>query len=233
MRKSRPLLKDTKVNSAEQQIIDQRLVKALNHPLRMRLLMRLNERVASPVELAHEFEEPLGNVAYHTRVLVDLGCLELVRTAHRRGAVEHYYRAVMRPFFSDQGWAQLPASARQSISDAVLQRAWSDAAGALEAGTFDARDDRHLSRTHLVLDEQGWGEVTALMAELLERALQVQAESAARLQQSDEESAEVLSSLILMHFTRKQGPRVPAAPRRAGTSARRARDDGRRPSAAG
>jgi hypothetical protein len=48
-----------------------------------------------------------------------------------------------------------------------------------------------------------------MMAELLERALQVQAESAARLQRPDEESAEVLSSLVLMHFTRKPGPARP------------------------
>jgi hypothetical protein len=111
--------------------------------------------------------------------------------------------AVIRPFFSDRDWAQLPASARQSISDAVLEGAWSDAAIALEAGTFDAREDRHLSRTHLVLDAQGWREMTALLAELLDRALAIHTESAGRRSHSDEGVAdEVLSSLILMHFAR-------------------------------
>jgi DNA-binding transcriptional ArsR family regulator len=199
-----------KPRKANEQIIDQRLVRALGHPLRTRLLMRLNERVASPAELAQEFDEPLGNVAYHTRVLVGLGCLELVNTEQRRGAIEHYYRAVVRPFFSDRDWAQLPPSARQSISDAVLQRAWSDAASALESGTFDARDDRHLSRTRLVLDEQGWTEMNGLLAELLERALEIQAESSGRLQPAGDEASpdEVASSLILMHFMR-----VPATSR--------------------
>jgi DNA-binding transcriptional ArsR family regulator len=190
-------------HKGEQHIIDLRLVRALGHPLRMRVLMALNDRVASPTNLSQEFDEPLGNVAYHTRVLVELGCLELVRTEQRRGAIEHYYRAVVRPFFSDRDWAQLPASARQGISDAVLQGAWSEAANALEAGTFDARADRHLSRTQLVLDAQGWGEVTGLLADMLDRALEIHAQSAARRRQAGEGSeGEVLSSLVLMHFPR-------------------------------
>jgi Helix-turn-helix domain len=193
-----------KTDEQQQSLVDQRLIKAMGHPLRMRLLMRFNERVASPNELAKEFDEPLGNVAYHTRMLLELGCLELARTVPRRGATEHFYRAVVRPFFSDEDWAALPQSARQSISDTVLQRAWSDAADALHAGTLDLRDDRHLSRTHLVLDEPGWEELNALLAGVLEQAFEIQAESAARRTAADAapEDHEVLSSLIMMHFTR-------------------------------
>ena len=43
--------------------LDQRVVKAIGHPLRARLLAILNERVASPNELAKETGEPLGNVS--------------------------------------------------------------------------------------------------------------------------------------------------------------------------
>jgi DNA-binding transcriptional ArsR family regulator len=208
MRKTDPSLKDTKVD-VQQTEIEQRLIKALNHPLRMRILMRLNLAVASPVEMARDLEEPLANVAYHTRVLVDLGCLELVRTEHRRGAIEHYYRAIVRPYFSDRDWGRLPVSARQTISEAVLQRVWADAATALQSGAFEARDDRHLSRTPLVVDEHGWREITAMLAQLLDRALQIEGESAARRREG-EASAEVLSSLVLMHFTREPGPAQPA-----------------------
>jgi DNA-binding transcriptional ArsR family regulator len=196
------------VGGEARDVIDARLLKALGHPLRMRLLMRFNERVASPVELSKELGEPLGTIAYHTRTLLNLGYLELVRTAQRRGAIEHYYRAVARPFFSARDWAALPASARHGISGAVLQRAWSDTAAALQEGTFDARDDRHLSRTHLVLDEQGWSELTGLLAGLLDRALEIQAESAGRLVARDGAGTdgEFLSSLLLMHFPRPSAP---------------------------
>jgi DNA-binding transcriptional ArsR family regulator len=73
--------------------VDQRLIKALGHPVRMRVLDILNTRVASPSELAKELNEPLGNVAYHVKILEETDSIELVRTAPVRGALEHFYRA--------------------------------------------------------------------------------------------------------------------------------------------
>ena len=70
--------------------------KAVGHPLRARILEALAGEPRSPNELAVEFGEPLGNVSYHVLVLRDLGIIELVETAPRRGAVEHYYRARWR-----------------------------------------------------------------------------------------------------------------------------------------
>ncbi len=70
--------------------------KAVAHPLRARILEALTVEARSPNELAVEFSEPLGNVSYHVVVLRDLGMVELVDTAARRGAIEHYYRARWR-----------------------------------------------------------------------------------------------------------------------------------------
>ena len=70
--------------------------KAVGHPLRARILEALAGEPRSPNELAVEFGEPLGNVSYHVTVLRKLGMAELVDTAPRRGAVEHYYRARWR-----------------------------------------------------------------------------------------------------------------------------------------
>src|SRR5215204_7633621 len=103
-------------------LVDPRIAKALSHPMRARILVILNERVASPNAIAEMIEERLPNVSYHVRALLDLGCIELVDTAQRRGAIEHYYRAIVRPFFSDADWAQLPASARQVVADRTLQQ---------------------------------------------------------------------------------------------------------------
>jgi DNA-binding transcriptional ArsR family regulator len=71
-------------------LVDPRLAKALSHPMRARILAILNERVASPNEIAAMIDERLPNVSYHVRALQELGCIELVRTAQRRGAIEHY-----------------------------------------------------------------------------------------------------------------------------------------------
>ncbi|MFL5867151.1 MAG: helix-turn-helix domain-containing protein [Thermoleophilaceae bacterium] len=185
---------------AEPTTIDQRMVKSIAHPTRMRILTLLNQKTASPVELADELGEPLGNVSYHVRILLDLESIELVDTVPRRGALEHYYRALKRPWFKAADWQQLPASARRSVSDAVLAQVWKEVTEATKHGLFDARTDRHLSRTTLVLDDRGWQEVAELLNDTLERVLQIQADAATRLadQDSDEESSS--SAIVLMHY---------------------------------
>jgi DNA-binding transcriptional ArsR family regulator len=179
-------------------LVDPRLAKALSHPMRSRILAILNEQVASPNEIAQMIDERLPNVSYHVRALHDLGCIELVRTAQRRGAIEHYYRALKRPFFSDRDWKRLPASARQAVTDLALQMTWEDVSASIQAGAFEERADRHLTRTPLVLDEQGWGEVNKLLLKVQGEAEEIAAKSAKRLAKSEED--EIGTRLVLMHF---------------------------------
>jgi DNA-binding transcriptional ArsR family regulator len=178
--------------------VDQRLVRAIGHPLRLRLLTIFNERVASPSDLAAELGEPIGNVSYHTRILARLGCVELVKTKQVRGAVEHYYRAVVRPVFSDDDWAELPLSIRKSLAGAVLTEIADDMGASANDGGFD-RDEVHLSRTTITLDSQGWQDLNEALQEVSDRALEIQAESAARLQ-SDGASDSEAAALVLMLF---------------------------------
>ncbi len=180
-------------------LVDPRIAKALSHPMRARILMILNERVASPNEISEEIEERLPNVSYHVRALLDLGCIELVDTAQRRGAVEHYYRAIVRPFFSDRDWKRLPRSGRQAISDSILQILWEDLSAAIKAGTFEARDDRHLTHARMVLDDEGWAEMTKLLASVLAETEKIEARSTSRLKKAGAE-AEIPTTFALMHF---------------------------------
>lgn len=178
--------------------ITQQLAKALAHPLRVRILSSLRKGISSPNQLAQELGEPLGNVSYHVKTLLEYDCVELVKTEPRRGAVEHFYRATERAFISDSDWAKIPASARRGISGAILESIGSDSTRALVAGTMDARDDRHLSRTPLQLDQQGWDEVTRLLSDTLERALEIQKEAAERL--GDDKAEPINSTLAILHF---------------------------------
>ena len=83
---------------SQHRFVDERLAKALSHPLRPRILQRLADgAVASPNQLAEALGERLGNVSYHVRILRELGLVELVRTEPRRGALEHFYRATSEP----------------------------------------------------------------------------------------------------------------------------------------
>jgi DNA-binding transcriptional ArsR family regulator len=186
------------------------MAKALAHPLRVQLLALLNEGVASPNELAKKLDEPLTNVSYHVRMLHDLGCIELVETEPRRGALEHYYRAIMRPFFGDRDWKRLPKNARGSISDAVLQLVWEDAAEAIKSGLFDEREDRHLSRTLLCVDEQGWEELNELLVDTLDQAMQIQADSASRAAKGDTDRLGV--NLVMMSHPAPSSAKESTAP---------------------
>jgi DNA-binding transcriptional ArsR family regulator len=179
-------------------LVDPRIAKALSHPMRARILGILNERVASPNEIAEQIDERLPNVSYHVRALLDLGCIELVSTAQRRGAIEHYYRAVVRPFFSDRDWKRLPRSGRQAISDVALQIVWQVISEAIKAGTFESRADRHLSHSSAVLDEQGWKEMTKLFAGTLSEVEKIESKSAERLTRSGEDG--IATTAVLMHF---------------------------------
>ena len=161
--------------------VDQRLVKALAHELRVAILATLNERMASPNELAKELGEGLSQVSYHVKVLRDYNCIELVKTEPRRGAVEHYYRATSRAYLSDREWQEVPDSVKPGLSADLLQTIVNDAVAALEETTFDQRDSRHMSWTPMRLDGEGWEEVTEVLNDALEQMFDIQTASAKRL----------------------------------------------------
>lgn len=178
--------------------ITQQLAKALAHPLRVSILTSLQRGISSPNQLAQELGEPLGNVSYHVKTLLEYDCVELVKTEPRRGAVEHFYRATERAFFNDSDWAKIPASARKGISGVVLESIGQDATRAMIAGTIDARTDSHVSQTSLLLDEQGWTELNKVLSSALNRAIEIQEEAATRL--ADENADPISTRLAILHF---------------------------------
>lgn len=165
--------------------VDQRLVRAMGHQVRVQALTILNERVASPNEISKELGESVGHVSYHIKVLKECECIELVDTAPRRGAMEHYYRATDRAFLDAEEWAALPSMIRPGLSSSLLKTIVNDAASSVLEGTFDKRIDRHLSWTPMILDEDGWEELKVALEQTLENVLEIQAKSAARLTKAD------------------------------------------------
>ena len=201
--------------------VDQRLVKALAHPLRVEILTILNERMASPNELSKELDEGLSQVSYHVKVLKDFECIEMVKTEPRRGAVEHYYRATERAFLTDRDWRSLPDSVKPGVSSSAVQMIFEDVAEALRGGTFDLRDDRHISWTPGVVDEQGWRESVDLVAETLERVMKIHEGSAKRLAKSGEEG--IPATAVLMNFEGLSAESKAASKGKAKKGAKRAK----------
>jgi DNA-binding transcriptional ArsR family regulator len=164
--------------------IDQRLVHALAHPLRVRILEVLSDHVASPNVLASRLETSLGDVAYHTRALDRYGCLELVDTAQRRGATEHFYKATPEAFVGGPHWRKVPRAVRGGVSAATLQTFLDKAVAALEAGTLDGRDDAIFRWMPIHVDEEGWEEVVKIMKEATNLVLAAHLRSQDRLNET-------------------------------------------------
>jgi DNA-binding transcriptional ArsR family regulator len=178
--------------------ITQQLAKALAHPLRVRILSSLHNGISSPNQLAQELNEPLGNVSYHVKTLLEYECVELVKTEPRRGAVEHFYRATDRAFLSDSDWSKIPASARKGISGSILESIGQSATEAMAGGTIEGRKDSHLSDTPLQLDNQGWKELNKVLAEAVDKAGKIQKEASKRM--GKDKSAAIQTKLAIMHF---------------------------------
>jgi DNA-binding transcriptional ArsR family regulator len=190
--------------------VDASVLKALGHPLRMRLLTLISERgEASPVEMSRELGRPLATVSHHTRVLRDLGYIELSRTEPRRGAVEHFYRAAAAAFIDDEQWERLPLAARRRITGQIFRQVFEDGAAAGGRGGFDAAG-AHIVRKLLDLDPRGWRELSRAVDALLRRVEAIQARSDARVRADADASRP--SELAILHFA-LEGPPDPRGAR--------------------
>jgi DNA-binding transcriptional ArsR family regulator len=161
-------------------IDDPRYVKALAHPLRIRILAMLADRSASPVQLSSKLDATLGTVAYHVRTLHSLGLVELVDTRQRRGATEHYYRAREVPRFPDDAWAGLAPVAKQRMLSAMLQQIGQYVTGSAAAGGFD-RAEAHMTRNGMRLDERGWQQLATATRKWLREAERIEETAAKRM----------------------------------------------------
>jgi DNA-binding transcriptional ArsR family regulator len=207
-----------------QDITDPTVAKALAHPLRTRVLAALEDRTASPSELAAELDVPLGVLSYHVRRLTSLGFLKLVKRVPRRGAVEHYYTATVRPRIADEAWGQAPAIVKRATLSAALDQVGANVSAAAAAGGFD-HDDSRVTRTALHVDDQGWREVAQELEKTAERIRKIENESRGRLR-SDQQDGHVAASVVMLLF--ESPPSTSESGVSDGTAAAKSRGKGKR-----
>lgn len=73
--------------------ITTKLIDALNHPLRRKLLRALQnaDGARSPSQLTEILGEDIGNISYHMKVLVGRRAVRKARTRQVRGATENFF----------------------------------------------------------------------------------------------------------------------------------------------
>lgn len=178
----------------ERQQAAQNRIKAMNHPVRAAVLRILVERTSSPAEMARELDEDLSNVSYHTKQLVELECAELVSTRPVRGALEHFYRATERSLVEYEEWDKLDPMIAEHFLAEIVEKMVDDFVSAARAKTVGENVDFQLTRTPLVLDQEGLKEALEVHERTRHELVDIASRSASRMIESGEEGINVSSS---------------------------------------
>ncbi len=179
-------------------------LKAMSHPLRARVLRLLVERgVQSPNELARALKAQLSDVSYHTRRLQELECVELVSTRPVRGAVEHFYRATELHLIDTDEWEELDPIVAGDLVCEFMQRILDDFVASRKAGIVGSDKDFHITRTPLILDDDGIQEGMEAFERCRLEMAEVEARSAQRLTESGGTGTPVCSGITYFKVPRK------------------------------
>ncbi len=155
---------------------------------------------------ARQFHEDVGGapvegIRRRFKMLEEIGWLSKVsekRGGKRRGAVEYFYRATGPPIFDNGVWIDVPDSVRSTYSWQTFEQLSDQVREAIDAGTFEARTDNHLSWSLLRLDEQGWEEMATAVDALFAFAFEVQEKAKLRMASSGE--SPITTTLALTAF---------------------------------
>jgi DNA-binding transcriptional ArsR family regulator len=178
--------------------VDQRLLHALGDPMRHEVLLAIAETPDSVAGVSGRLDLPLEEVRGHVRELVASDAVEQIDGDDVR-ADDRRYRSMIRPFLDDAHWRELPAEQRQALFALTLRRLSERIDDGLASGGF-GHVQTHVSFTRLLLDEQGWQEMSDLLAGVLEEAMQIEADAAERRRASGDEA--FYTNLAVMHFGR-------------------------------
>jgi DNA-binding transcriptional ArsR family regulator len=165
---------------------------ALKHQHRVEILCLLNEGERNRYELAALIGEEPAKIKHHLRELLDEGSIELAYSGRVGNMIQHYYRAVEIPFYSDEEIEALRPEERQAFAGVILQAVMAEALAALRAGKM--ADDRRvwLSWRWFHVDAQGREEIADDQARHWERVRECEAESTNRCAKSGEPTKSII-----------------------------------------
>jgi hypothetical protein len=195
--------------------ISSELAKALSNGTTARILMELRTGPLSPKECWTRMGGDFATVYRGFKRLEGWGLAEVVETktgGERRGGVEHIYAGTTQAWVKTADWQLMPLFQRSELSGNVLSSYFMRVAEALEAGTFDAETDRHLSWDTVTLDRQAWEELGAALDSVLDSLSRLASESRERLDRDGGE--EILTTVGLSEFRSPDRDELKTAQRR-------------------
>lgn len=183
------------------------------HPLRIKIASELYMREMSPTEAFEEFGGgSYGQILSHFHTLEEHGWIRRVRSERAtggRGRPRNIYRATELAVVDDDTWAEFPPSIQVAFTVRTLQHLGERVGSALAAGNVDQRGDRFFRCRTAAIDERGWREAMAALADCFYSLAQEQLDAKIRLDRSPDRG--MLFTFALSGFEMPR-PRPEGAP---------------------
>jgi DNA-binding transcriptional ArsR family regulator len=177
-----------------------RISKVFADELSLRIVTEANRReISVPLFHAEFGGDSVKGIRRRFKTLESIGWLEQVSQktgGRRRSAVERFFRATGPAIFDQEGWAEVPDAVKPTYSWTIFKLLAELVKEAIQAGTFEARLDSHLSWSVLRLDQQGWERVAAALDALLALILEEKDRARDRIATSGEEAFTMTTALL-------------------------------------
>ena len=159
--------------------------------LRLKIVAELYMREMSGKQFFEEFGGgSLSRVDQNFKTLATDDWLTRIRTegpgGSRRGAEEHFYRALEPAYFDSETWGLMPYSIRVASTWNIVRQVAPRLRHALERSLQPAHDVLDLSCSELELDEEGWQRAIDAVAAHFVRVFDEQQNARDRAQHSGE-----------------------------------------------
>lgn len=177
---------------------------AVSHRTRVHILIVLNEGTYTAAQIAEIIGEPLNNVSNHIRELLDAGSIEVATVKPKGNLLQHYYRAVELPFYSEEEAEAMTPEQRQVTAGLVVQSAAAEVMAALWGGKL-ADPRAFLAWDWFNVDQQGREDIEAEHHRWWARMQEIEAEATNRRAESGEEAQSMV--VTVMGYERARGAR--------------------------
>ena len=186
-----------------------RVLRALNHPIRRGILRVLIDGSGSANTISKELGITLGVVSYHLRQVLAQECevIELERTVPRRGALEKFYRlrfqALTEGESAQGGGAEDAPRAPRAMS---LEESFIVAVAAMDADAFETFEGSAWDWLLAPVDPAGWQEIRDAAEVFDERVRAAVAKSRAPADDSEAKEVAVGVSMFPALFPSSPAP---------------------------
>ncbi len=179
-----------------------RASKVFADEISLKILAEANRREISAPQYHAEFGgDAVAGIRRRFKTLEGGGWLRKVGEksgGRRRGARECFYRATGPAVFDREDWTDVPDSIGPSYHRGAFELVSDLVKEAMMAGTFEARQDNHLSWSVLRLDQRGWRNVAAAVNALFALNFKEWEAAEARIAESGEEP--IVATVALAAF---------------------------------